>query len=149
MRRTPLEHSERLSALAGADVWLKREDLQPVRSYKLRGAHLFLDSLDADQREAGVVAASAGNHAQGVAQACRTLGVSGRIYVPSTTPRQKRERITSIGGDLVELVLIGDTFDDAAEAEGTFEILMGNEVAPRKQFIVEGAYRLDAEQIDA
>ncbi|WP_083305754.1 threonine ammonia-lyase IlvA [Brachybacterium sp. HMSC06H03] len=116
VRRTPLEHSERLSALAGADVWLKREDLQPVRSYKLRGAHLFLDSLDADQREAGVVAASAGNHAQGVAQACRTLGVSGRIYVPSTTPRQKRERITSIGGDLVELVLIGDTFDDAAEA---------------------------------
>ena len=96
-RRTPLEHSERLSALAGADVWLKREDLQPVRSYKLRGAHLFLDSLDAVQREAGVVAASAGNHAQGVARACRTLGVTGRIYVPGTTPRQKRERITAIG----------------------------------------------------
>ena len=116
VRRTPLEHSERLSALAGVPVWLKREDLQPVRSYKLRGAHLFLDSLDAEQREAGVVAASAGNHAQGVARACRALGVHGRIYVPGTTPRQKRERITAIGGDLVELVLIGDTFDDAAEA---------------------------------
>ena len=116
VRRTPLERSERLSALAGVPVWLKREDLQPVRSYKLRGAHLFLDSLDAVQREAGVVAASAGNHAQGVARACRTLGVTGRIYVPGTTPRQKRERITAIGGDLVELVLIGDTFDDAAEA---------------------------------
>lgn len=116
VRRTPLERSERLSALAGVDVWLKREDLQPVRSYKLRGAYLFLDALDAAQREAGVVAASAGNHAQGVAQACRSLGISGRIYVPGTTPRQKRERITAIGGDLVELVLIGDTFDDAAEA---------------------------------
>lgn len=116
LRRTPLEHSPRLSELAGVPVWLKREDLQSVRSYKLRGAHLFLDSLDQEAREAGVVAASAGNHAQGVAQACRALGVHGRIYVPGTTPRQKRERITAIGGDLVELILIGDTFDDAAEA---------------------------------
>lgn len=116
LRRTPLEYSERLSAQAGVPVWLKREDLQSVRSYKLRGAHLFLDSLDPPSREAGVVAASAGNHAQGVAQACRALGIQGRIYVPSTTPRQKRERITSIGGDLVHLILVGDTFDDAAEA---------------------------------
>ena len=116
LRRTPLEYSERLSARAGVPVWLKREDLQSVRSYKLRGAHLFLDSLDPQSREAGVVAASAGNHAQGVAQACRALGIQGRIYVPSTTPRQKRERITSIGGDLVHLILVGDTFDDAAEA---------------------------------
>ncbi len=116
VRRTPLERSERLSALAGVPVWLKREDLQPVRSYKLRGAYLFLDSLDPERRGAGVVAASAGNHAQGVALACRTLGISGRIYVPGTTPRQKRDRITAIGGELVELVLVGDTFDDAAEA---------------------------------
>lgn len=116
LRRTPLQLSDRLSELAGVPVWLKREDLQSVRSYKLRGAHLFLDSLDQQAREAGVVAASAGNHAQGVAQACRALGIHGRIYVPGTTPRQKRERITAIGGDLVELVLIGDTFDDAAEA---------------------------------
>ena len=116
LRRTPLEHSPRLSELTGVPVWLKREDLQSVRSYKLRGAYLFLDSLDARAREAGVVAASAGNHAQGVAQACRALGIQGRIYVPGTTPRQKRERITAIGGDLVELVLVGDTFDDAADA---------------------------------
>src|SRR5699024_884566 len=116
LRRTPLQRSQRLSELAGVSVWLKREDLQSVRSYKLRGAHLFLDSLDAADREAGVVAASAGNHAQGVAQAGRALGIRGRIYVPGTTPRQKRDRITAIGGDLVELVLIGDTFDDAAEA---------------------------------
>src|SRR5690606_29842087 len=116
LRRTPLELSPRLSSLAGVPVWLKREDLQSVRSYRLRGAHLFLDSLDEREREAGVVAASAGNHAQGVARACRALGIHGRIYVPSTTPRQKRDRITSIGGDHVELQLVGETFDDAAEA---------------------------------
>lgn len=116
VRRTPVQRSERLSEIAGVPVWLKREDLQPVRSYKLRGAHLFLASLDAGSRGAGVVAASAGNHAQGVARACRALGITGRIYVPGTTPRQKRERIVAIGGDQVELVLIGDTFDDAAQA---------------------------------
>ncbi|MGP9580447.1 MULTISPECIES: threonine ammonia-lyase IlvA [unclassified Brachybacterium] len=116
LRRTPLELSERLSRLTGVPVWLKREDLQSVRSYKLRGAYLFLDSLSPELRAAGVVAASAGNHAQGVAYACQALGIHGRIYVPGTTPRQKRERITAIGGELVELVLIGDTFDDAAEA---------------------------------
>ena len=116
LRRTPLHRSERLSEIAGVPVWLKREDLQSVRSYKLRGAHLFMAALDEESRAAGVVAASAGNHAQGVARSCRELGIRGRIYVPGTTPRQKRERITAIGGELVELVLIGDTFDDAAEA---------------------------------
>jgi threonine dehydratase len=116
VHRTPVQRSERLSAIAGVPVWLKREDLQAVRSYKLRGAYLFMDSLDAASREAGVVAASAGNHAQGVAHSCRVLGIDGRIYVPGTTPRQKRDRITTLGGDRVELILIGDTFDDAAEA---------------------------------
>lgn len=116
VRRTPLQVSERLSDLVGRTVWMKREDLQPVRSYKLRGASLFLGSLDDTQREAGVVAASAGNHAQGVALACRELGVHGRIYVPGTTPRQKRDRITALGGELVRLVMTGETFDDAAEA---------------------------------
>lgn len=96
IRRTPLELCPRLSDLVGARVWLKREDLQPVRSYKLRGAHLFLDSLEPAQRAAGVVAASAGNHAQGVARACAALGISGRIYVPTTTPRQKREDRKSV-----------------------------------------------------
>lgn len=114
--RTPLQLSARLSAIAGARVWLKREDLQSVRSYKLRGAHLFIASMDEAQQAAGVVAASAGNHAQGVADACAVHGVRGRIYVPGTTPRQKRERIVAIGGDSVELILVGDTFDDAAEA---------------------------------
>ena len=116
LRRTPLHRSERLSEIAGVPVWLKREDLQSVRSYKLRGAHLFMAALDEESRAAGVVAASAGNHAQGVARSCRELGIRGRIYVPGTTPRQKRDRIVAIGGDLVELVLTGDTFDDAASA---------------------------------
>ncbi len=116
VRRTPVELSERLSEIAGTPVWLKREDLQAVRSYKLRGAYLFIDSLDEERRRVGVVAASAGNHAQGVAYACRALGVEARIYIPSTTPRQKRERIVALGGERVELVMTGDTFDDAAEA---------------------------------
>src|SRR5699024_6811001 len=77
---------------------------------------LFLENLDADSRAAGVVAASAGNHAQGVARACRHLGIRGRIYVPGTTPRQKRDRITAIGGEMVDLMLIGDSFDEAADA---------------------------------
>ena len=115
VRRTPVHLSERLTEIAGRRVWLKREDLQAVRSYKIRGALLFLQSLDADERARGVVAASAGNHAQGVAFACKALGIDARIYVPSTTPRQKRDRIVALGGDRVTLILSGETFDDAAE----------------------------------
>ena len=112
--RTPLHRSERLSALFDADVWLKREDLQPVRSYKVRGAYNFLVQLTPDQLTNGVVCASAGNHAQGVALACARLGVRARVYLPRTTPRQKRDRIASLGGDAVEIRLVGDTYDDAA-----------------------------------
>jgi threonine dehydratase len=111
VKRTPLERSERLSALTGADVWLKREDLQPVRSYKLRGAYNLMAQLG--DTAAGVVCASAGNHAQGVAYACAALGIRGRIHLPRTTPRQKRERIEAIGGAWVEVVIEGDTYDDA------------------------------------
>ncbi|WP_058234496.1 threonine ammonia-lyase IlvA [Devriesea agamarum] len=113
---TPLQLCPRLSELTGARIWLKREDLQPVRSYKLRGAYHFLSALDESARQRAVVAASAGNHAQGVAYACRLLGLTGRIYVPSTTPRQKRDRIRTLGSDRIELVVVGETFDDAAEA---------------------------------
>jgi threonine dehydratase len=112
VRHTPLERSERLSARLGADVWLKREDLQPVRSYKLRGAYNLMAQLD--DAAAGVVCASAGNHAQGVAYACAALGIKGRIYLPRTTPRQKRERIEAIGGPWVETVIEGDTYDAVA-----------------------------------
>jgi len=113
VRRTPIERNERLGQRSGAEVWLKREDLQVVRSYKLRGAFNFISQLTAEEKARGVECASAGNHAQGVAFSCRHSGVPGRIVVPRTTPRQKRERITAIGGDLVTLVVTGDTYDDA------------------------------------
>lgn len=84
--RTPLQPNDRLSAATGASIWLKREDLQPVRSYKIRGAYNVIAQLDASERAAGVICASAGNHAQGVAFACARLGIRGRIFVPATTP---------------------------------------------------------------
>ncbi|MDP9397934.1 MAG: threonine ammonia-lyase IlvA [Actinomycetota bacterium] len=114
--RTPLERNERLSALVGGEVWLKREDLQQVRSYKVRGAYNLMAQLDGPTRKRGVVCASAGNHAQGVASACRTLGVTGRVYLPRTTPRQKQDRIAALGGGCVQLVVGEDTYDDAAVA---------------------------------
>ena len=97
MLETPLQHNPRLSALTGGTVYLKREDLQPVRSYKLRGAYNLIAQLDARARVAGVVCASAGNHAQGVALSCQLLGCKGTVFLPRTTPRQKRDRIAELG----------------------------------------------------
>jgi threonine dehydratase len=113
---TPLQPSDRLSAITGAQVYLKREDLQVVRSYKLRGAYNLLVQLSEDELAAGVVCSSAGNHAQGFAYACRTLGVRGRVYVPAKTPKQKRDRIRYHGGEFIELIVGGSTYDLAAEA---------------------------------
>ena len=116
VERTPLQHNARLSARVGARVYVKREDLQSVRSYKIRGAYNVMAQLTADERAAGVVAASAGNHAQGVAYACKAMGVQGRIYVPTTTPKQKCDRIRWHGGEFIELISVGDTYDAAAAA---------------------------------
>ncbi|HXB86145.1 threonine ammonia-lyase IlvA [Mycobacterium sp.] len=113
---TPLQFSDRLSATTGASVYLKREDLQVVRSYKLRGAYNLLVQLSEEELAAGVVCSSAGNHAQGFAYACRSLGVHGRVYVPAKTPKQKRDRIRYHGGDFIELIVGGSTYDWAAEA---------------------------------
>lgn len=113
---TPLQYCPRLSEISGYEVYLKREDLQDVRSYKIRGAMNAIAQLSDEQREAGIVAASAGNHAQGVAFACRSMGIKGRIYVPAATPKQKRDRIMVHGGDHVELVVTGANFDEAAAA---------------------------------
>jgi threonine dehydratase len=129
-RTTPLEPNERLSDATGAQVWLKREDLQVGRSYKLRGAYNLLAQLDGGQRGAGAVCASAGNHGQGVAYACRRLGICGRVHVPSTTPRQKRERIAALGGPAVELVVGGDSYDDAAVAAAEHAAATGATVVP-------------------
>ncbi|WP_448856721.1 threonine ammonia-lyase IlvA [Corynebacterium matruchotii] len=113
---TPLQYCPRLSHLTGAEVYLKREDLQDVRSYKIRGAVNAISQLSDAQRAAGIVAASAGNHAQGVAFACRSMGIPGRIYVPAATPKQKRDRIKVHGGNMVELVVTGANFDEASAA---------------------------------
>ncbi len=129
-RTTPLEPNPRLSAATGAQVWLKREDLQVGRSYKLRGAFNLLAQLDADERVVGAVCASAGNHGQGVAYACHMLGMRGRVHVPRTTPRQKRERIAALGGDAVELVVDGDTYDDAATAAAEYAARTGATMVP-------------------
>lgn len=111
--QTPLQLSVRLSAKYGARVYLKREDLQLVRSYKLRGAYNRISLLNRVERAKGVVCASAGNHAQGVAFSCEKLKVRGIIYMPNNTPKQKIERVRALGGKWVKIILIGDTFDES------------------------------------
>ncbi len=112
VKHTPLEFNKRLSERYGCQVYLKREDLQVVRSYKLRGAYNMISQLSAEQLSRGVVCASAGNHAQGVAFSCRALGTHGVIFMPQITPRQKVSQTEMHGAGCVEIVLTGDTFDD-------------------------------------
>lgn len=113
--RTPLQHDAVLSAKYKCNVYLKREDLQVVRSFKIRGAYNMIRNLSDEERARGIVCASAGNHAQGVAFSCNALGIQGKIYMPSTTPNQKVKQVKRFGGSNVEVVLTGDTFDDASE----------------------------------
>ncbi|MGO1509354.1 MAG: threonine ammonia-lyase IlvA [Actinomycetaceae bacterium] len=115
VRRTPLETDARLSELVDHKVLVKREDLQLTRSYKVRGAYTVMASLDEAERAAGVVCASAGNHAQGVALACSRLSIHGTVVLPGTTPRQKRARIAEIGGRWVTTVVVDGPFEDADE----------------------------------
>ncbi|MEK3889341.1 threonine ammonia-lyase IlvA [Bacillus sp. FSL K6-3431] len=122
---TPLQKNERLSEQYGCHIYVKREDLQHVRSFKLRGAFYKIKMIEKEALEKGVICASAGNHAQGVAFACAHLGINGKIFMPQTTPRQKIDQVKMFGKDQVDIVLIGDTFDDAsisatacAESEG-------------------------------
>ncbi|WP_420111947.1 threonine ammonia-lyase IlvA [Pseudactinotalea sp.] len=116
VRRTELEHSPRLSDLVGASVSLKRENRQITRSYKVRGAYHLISGLSEDEQARGVVCASAGNHGQGLAWSCARLGVHGRVFVPTTTPRQKRQRILALGEGRVELVVEGRSYDEAGAA---------------------------------
>lgn len=113
---TPLTESIRLSKQFQCQVRLKREDLQRVRSYKIRGAFNKISSLSDEERTKGVICASAGNHAQGVAFACFHLKIKGTIYMPSVTPKQKVEQTRLFGGEWIDIVLEGDTFDDASQA---------------------------------
>ena len=110
---TSLQRNTNLSETYGANIFLKREDLQVVRSYKIRGAYYKINSLSDAEKKKGVICASAGNHAQGVAYACNKLGIKGKIYMPSTAPAQKVKQVNLFGKSNVEVLLAGDTFDDA------------------------------------
>jgi len=114
--KTPLMKNYRYSNSFQANVFLKREDLQMVRSYKIRGAFNKISSLSQDELDRGIVCASAGNHAQGVAYSCRALEIQGTIVMPSPTPKQKIEQVKMFGEGFIDIALIGDTFDDAYKA---------------------------------
>ena len=116
VHRTPLTYSQTLSKKYDCQVYLKREDLQLVRSYKLRGAYNMMVTLTKDQLKKGVVCASAGNHAQGFAYSCKKLGVKGVVFMPIITPRQKVNQTKMFGEENIGIVLIGDTFDDCSLA---------------------------------
>ncbi|MEP6675878.1 MAG: threonine ammonia-lyase [Ferruginibacter sp.] len=116
VNRTPLTFNSNLSKKYQCNIFLKREDLQVVRSYKLRGAYNMMSSLNADQLSHGVVCASAGNHAQGFAYSCKKLNVKGVVFMPMITPNQKIHQTKMFGEDFIEIQLIGDTFDDCAVA---------------------------------
>ena len=127
---TPLMLSYSLSRKYKAKVYLKREDLQVVRSYKLRGAYNMMSSLPREQLEKGVVCASAGNHAQGFAYSCKKLNVKGVIFMPGITPKQKINQTKMFGEDKVEIKLVGDTFDDCAIAAKQYTVEHGMTFIP-------------------
>ncbi|MGH8500520.1 MAG: threonine ammonia-lyase IlvA, partial [Methylococcales bacterium] len=110
---TPLSLNVNLSEEFQANILLKREDLQIVRSYKIRGAYNKISSLDEAEKQQGIICASAGNHAQGVAYSCQLLKIHGKIVMPKTTPKQKIKQVQLFGKSFVDIVLAGDTFDDA------------------------------------
>jgi len=113
---TPLIQNMRYSEQFECNILFKREDLQQVRSYKIRGAYNKMSSLSDEEIENGIVCASAGNHAQGVALSCKLLKIKGSIYMPAPTPKQKVEQVKMFGSDFIEIILVGDTFDDSYDA---------------------------------
>ena len=145
---TPLQRNDHLSARFGADIWLKREDLSPVRSYKIRGAlNAMGKALAADPEQGVFVCASAGNHAQGVAYVARHFGVRGVIFMPVTTPQQKIDKTRIFGGDAVEIRMVGDYFDDTlAAAQAYCAEVGGHFLAPfDDDDVIEGQASVSAE----
>ncbi|EJM2935251.1 threonine ammonia-lyase [Listeria monocytogenes] len=130
VKHTPLEYDFYLSEKYHCNVYLKREDLQRVRSFKLRGAFYAISRLSAEQLAKGVVCASAGNHAQGVAYTCKRMTVPATIFMPTTTPQQKVSQVKFFGGSNVEVVLVGDTFDASATAAKEFAAAYGQTFIP-------------------
>jgi threonine dehydratase len=124
-RKTALDEAPLLSARIGQPVWLKREDQQSVFSFKLRGAYNKMAQLDAAQCARGVIAASAGNHAQGVALAAARLGIRATIVMPVTAPRVKVDAVRRFGGDAVDVVLAGDSYSEAQAEAVRLQGLLG------------------------
>ena len=118
--KTPLAVNNNLSAIYESNIYFKREDLQRVRSYKIRGAYNKMATMSEEELSKGVVCASAGNHAQGVAFACQTMKVKGTIFMPLPTPGQKLEQVKMFGGEYIDVILFGDTFDAAKDAAMRF-----------------------------
>ncbi|SNT23958.1 threonine ammonia-lyase IlvA [Tropicimonas sediminicola] len=148
---TPLQRNDHLSARFGAEIYLKREDLAPVRSYKLRGAFNAMRKVLAERPEQGLfVCASAGNHAQGVAYVCRHFGVRGVVFMPVTTPQQKIQKTRVFGGDAIEIRLVGDYFDDTlAEAQRWCAEQGGHFLAPFDDAdVIEGQASVMVEVLD-
>jgi threonine dehydratase len=147
---TPLQRNDHLSDRFGADIWLKREDLTPVRSYKIRGAFNAMRKALAAGAPSLFVCASAGNHAQGVAFACRHFGVRGVIFMPVTTPKQKINKTKIFGGDAIEIRLIGDYFDDTlANAQAFCRDQGGHFLAPfDDDDVIEGQASIGVELLE-
>ena len=145
---TPLQYNQHLSNRYGADIWLKREDLTPVRSYKIRGAFNFMRKVigKGGQGEK-FVCASAGNHAQGFAFVCRHFGVKGVVFMPVTTPQQKIEKTRIFGGGTIEIKLIGDIFDQCYAAAREYVEKTGGYMVPPfdHEDIIEGQATVAAE----
>jgi threonine dehydratase len=140
VNRTPLQYNHNLSRKYKCNIFLKREDLQIVRSYKLRGAYNMMSSLQKEQLEKGVVCASAGNHAQGFAYSCKKLNAKGIVFMPIITPKQKVNQTKMFGEEYVQIKLVGDTFDDCAVAAKHFTQKNGMTFIPpfEDRRIIEG-----------
>lgn len=148
---TPLQRNDHLSNRFGADIWLKREDLSPVRSYKIRGAFNAMRKVrTADPEQGQFVCASAGNHAQGVAYACRHFGVSGTIFMPVTTPQQKIMKTKTFGDGAIRIELVGDYFDDTlAAAKAYCSQIGGHFLSPfDDEDVIEGQASVVVETLD-
>lgn len=140
LEMTPYRRNDNLSDMYDADVFLKREDLQIVRSYKIRGAYNKIRSIAPETLKNGIVCASAGNHAQGVAFSCNKLKIMGSIYMPTTTPKQKIEQVRMFGKEFINIILTGDTFDAANSAAIEYAIESGKTFIPPfdDEKIIEG-----------
>lgn len=146
--QTPLQLNDHLSTRYGARIWLKREDLSPVRSYKIRGAFNFIrKAIENDDGASRFVCASAGNHAQGFAYVCRHFGRHGVVFMPVTTPRQKIDKTRMFGGEFIDIRLVGDIFDACYQAAREFAAAENALMAPPfdHEDIIEGQATIAAE----